>query len=143
PGDGLHDRQEGGGVRGRFVGRLPGSQGAPDLIAAGASLSVAVLLALGLEQSGFLRASMGVTSVLALLFFLVVGGSHTEQNTAHLHHAISSEVFVDYIVQVSTCLVPCSESTRGNFRGFILFVWFIAVQPLAVLGQTIEYEALL
>ncbi|XP_069987418.1 cationic amino acid transporter 2 [Penaeus vannamei] len=90
---------------GRVAGRLPWSQAVPDVIAAGASLSVAVLLALGLEQSGFLRASMGVTSVLALLFFIVVGGSHTEQNTAHLHHAISSEL----LAGAAVCMVLYSS----------------------------------
>ncbi|XP_045623849.1 cationic amino acid transporter 4 [Procambarus clarkii] len=82
-----------GGKVERFVathlGRLPGSQAAPDFIAAGASLSVAVILAFGLEQSGFLRATMSVATGVALVFFLAVGATHTEQDPSHLHHALN------------------------------------------------------
>ncbi|XP_071525423.1 uncharacterized protein [Panulirus ornatus] len=71
------------------VGRVPGTLVPPDFIAAGASLSVAVILALGLEQSGFLRLTMSLATLVGLLFFLVVGGLHTEQNPDHLHHAFN------------------------------------------------------
>ncbi|XP_069953886.1 probable cationic amino acid transporter isoform X3 [Cherax quadricarinatus] len=39
--------------------------------------------------SGFLRMTMAVSTVLALLVFLVVGATHTDQDTAHLHHAFN------------------------------------------------------
>ncbi|KAK8752857.1 hypothetical protein OTU49_007972, partial [Cherax quadricarinatus] len=71
------------------LGRLPLYNTTPDFIAAGASLSVAVILAFGLEYSGFLRMTMAVSTVLALLVFLVVGATHTDQDTAHLHHAFN------------------------------------------------------
>ncbi|XP_042214356.1 cationic amino acid transporter 3-like [Homarus americanus] len=71
------------------IGRLPASHLPPDFIAAGASLSVAVILALGLEQAGLLRVTMSVTTVGGLVFFLIVGGLHTEDNPEHIHHALN------------------------------------------------------
>ncbi|KAK3856870.1 hypothetical protein Pcinc_036839 [Petrolisthes cinctipes] len=76
----------------RFVssnlGRFPLSDAPPDFIAAGACLSVAVVLAVGLEQAGVLRATMSVTSVVTLVFFLAVGGSSVSQGAQRLHHAL-------------------------------------------------------
>ncbi|XP_068244374.1 probable cationic amino acid transporter isoform X1 [Palaemon carinicauda] len=97
------------------IGRLPLTQTLPDFIAFGAALCVAVVLALGLEQSGFLRASMSVTSLAGLAFFLIVGGLHTEQNPAHLQRALHIESS-ELLAGAAICMVVYSSFYETGVR---------------------------
>ncbi|XP_063846109.1 probable cationic amino acid transporter isoform X1 [Scylla paramamosain] len=90
---------------GTNLGHLPVTHEAPDFIAAGACLSVAVILALGLEQAGFLRAVMSGVTFLCLIFFFIVGGTHTEKDPAHLQTAFTSLGSSELLAGAAVCMV--------------------------------------
>ncbi|CAL4062728.1 unnamed protein product [Meganyctiphanes norvegica] len=64
-----------------YIGILPITHIPPDLLAAVAAIAVSALMAIGLEQSGFLRTVMNICVVLVMAIFVGVGSLHSSPSS--------------------------------------------------------------